>query len=95
MVNINDGAARKTKTSQVNVALDQLCPTSGPRAAYGPFEGFVRPSLGFRCIKSILHTDTCPCFDNFELDFFDAGGPQCHFITSVTTAVGIRTLLVY
>jgi len=32
------------------VPLAQLCPTRGP-------EGFMRPSLGFRCSKSILHTD--------------------------------------
>jgi len=31
--------------------LNQLCPTRGP------VEGFVRPSLGVRCSKSILHTD--------------------------------------
>jgi len=38
---------------------------------------------------------TCPWFDNFEFDVFDAGGPQCLFITSVTIAVRIRTLSVY
>jgi len=35
---------------------------------------------------------TCPYFGIPELDVFDAGGPQCHFITSVTIAVWIRTL---
>ena len=30
---------------------------SNPRPACGPVEGFVRPSLGFRCSKSILYTD--------------------------------------
>jgi len=34
-------------------------------------------------------------FDNLELDIFHAGGPQCHFITSVTIAVMFRTLPVY
>jgi len=34
-----------------NISLDQLCP------ARGPVEGFVRPSLGFSCNESILHTD--------------------------------------
>jgi len=29
---------------------------SNPRPACGPVEGFVRPSLGFRCNKSILYT---------------------------------------
>jgi len=38
---------------------------------------------------------TRPYFDNFELDIFDAGGPQCHFTTYVTIAVTIRTLSVY
>jgi len=37
---------------------------------------------------------TCPYFDNLEFDIFDAGGPQCYFITSVTIAVWIRTLSV-
>jgi len=30
---------------------------------------------------------TCPCFDRLEFEIFDAGGPQKHFITSVTNAV--------
>ena len=42
--------------------LDQLCPTRGPPAACGPDEGFVRPSLDFRCSKSILHTDNLSLF---------------------------------
>jgi len=29
--------------------LNQLCPTRCPLAACGPVEGFVRPSLRFRC----------------------------------------------
>ena len=33
-----------------------------------------------------------PNIDNRKFDIFDAGGFQCHFITSVTTAVRIRTL---
>jgi len=32
---------------------------------------------------------TCPYFDNLEFDIFVAGGPQCHFIMSVTIAVRI------
>jgi len=59
-----------------------------------PVEGFVRPSLGFCCSKSILLT-TCSYFDNLEFDIFVAGGPQYHFITSVTIAVRMRTLLVH
>jgi len=42
--------------------VDQLCPTRDPRAACGPVEGCVRPSLGFRCSKSILYTDTLSLF---------------------------------
>jgi len=44
------------------VSLDQLCPTHGPWATCGPVAGFVRPSLGFRCSKSILHTDNLSLF---------------------------------
>jgi len=33
---------------------------------------------------------TCPCFDNFELDVFDAGRRPSHFITFVTIAVGFE-----
>jgi len=35
---------------------------SNPQAACGPVEGFVLPSLGFRCSKNILHTDNSPIF---------------------------------
>jgi len=35
---------------------------------------------------------TCPYFDNLESDIFDAGGPQCLFITSVIIVIRIRTL---
>jgi len=65
---------------------------SNPQAAWRPDEGFVRPSLGFCCSKSILDIDNLSFFDNLEFDIFDAGGPQCHFIASFTTAVRIRTL---
>jgi len=57
-----------------------------------------RPSRGYcaaqvvAVVKVSYILTTCPCFDNFEFDIFDAGGPQCHFITSVTIAVRIRTL---
>jgi len=37
---------------------------------------------------------TCPYFVNLEFDIFDAVGPQCHFIRSVTIAVRIRILSV-
>jgi len=64
------------------ISLRQLCPA--PRAACGPVEGFVWPNLGFRYNTSSLHTDNRPYFDNPEFDIFYAGGPQCHFITSVS-----------
>ena len=38
------------------VDLSQLCPTRGP------VEGFVRPSSGVRCSKSVLHTDNLSLF---------------------------------
>jgi len=61
-----------------------------------PSESFVRPSLGFRCRKSILLyiLTTCSYFDYLEFDICDAGGRQCHFITSVTIPIRIPTLSV-
>jgi len=41
---------------------------------------------------------TCPYYDNLDFDIFDAGGLQCHFVTSGTIAefaVRIRTLSVH
>jgi len=35
-----------------------------------------------------------PYFDSLEFDIFNAGGPQCHFIMSVTIAVSIQMLSV-
>jgi len=35
---------------------------------------------------------TCPYFENLEFDIFVAGGPQYHFITSVTIADSIQML---
>jgi len=57
---------------------------SNPRAACGLLQAFI--------VVEVSYTLTnCPYFDNLEFDIFDAGGPQCHFITSVTTATRIRT----
>jgi len=44
------------------IYLNQRCPTSSPWAACGPGECFVRPSLGFCCSRSILHTDNFSLF---------------------------------
>jgi len=64
---------------------------SNLRAACGPVEGFVRPSLGFRCRKSVLYIlTTCPYFHDLEFNIFDAGGLQCHFITTAAIAVRIK-----
>jgi len=38
------------------LGLDQLCPIRSPG------EGFVRPSLGFRCSKRILRSDNLSLF---------------------------------
>jgi len=73
-------------------SLNQLCPLSNPRAAYGPVEDFVRPILVFTVVKVSNILTACPLFDNLQFDIFDAGGPQCHFITSFTIAVRIPTL---
>jgi len=75
----------------LKVSLAQLCPTCDP------VKGFVQSSLSFQSSKIVLHTvlTICPVFDNIEFYIFDAGGPQWHFITSVTIAVRIQTLAVY
>jgi len=43
----------------------------------------------------MLDTDNLFLFNKLEYDIFDAGGPQCHFIMFVTTAVRIWTLSVH
>jgi len=67
---------------------------SNPRAACGPVEGFVRPSLGFRCSKISHALTTCP-HNYLEFTIFYASGLQWHFITSGTIAVRVRTLSAY
>ena len=44
--------------------------------AWGPVKGFVRPSLIFVVAKVSCILTTCPCFNNFEVDIFEAGGPS-------------------
>jgi len=39
----------------------------------GPVEGFVWPSLGFRCSQISHILTTYSYFDNLEFDIFDAG----------------------
>jgi len=43
---------KQSSLEMKNLSLDQLCPTRGP------VEGFVWPSLGFGCSKSILQMTT-------------------------------------
>jgi len=52
----------------------------------------LRPSLGFRFCKISYTLTTCPDCNSLELEIFDAGGFQCHFIMSVTISVRIQTL---
>jgi len=68
---------------------------SKPRAGCGPFEGYVRPSLDFPYSKISYTLTTCPYFINLESDIFDAADFQCHFTTSVTISVRIRTRSVH
>jgi len=44
------------KGARAGLRGKQFCPTRGPG------EGFVRPSLGFRCSTSSLHTDNLSLF---------------------------------
>jgi len=55
------------------------------------------PGLVLAVVKVSYILTTCPYFDNLEFDIFNAGGPQCYFImsVSVTTAVRFRTLSVH
>jgi len=46
-------------------------------------------------VKVSYTLTTTPYFDILEFDIFNADSPQCHFITSVATAVRIRTLSVH
>jgi len=70
---------------------------SKPQPACCPVEVFLRRSLGSAVVNLSYILTTCPCFDNLDFDIIDAGGPQpqCHFITSVTMVVRIRTLSVH
>jgi len=59
--------------------------------------GRMRPSRGFCATQlrfSLYYCQPVLIFYNAEFVIFDAGGAQCHFITSVTIAIRIRTLLV-
>jgi len=55
-----------------------------PRAACGSVQVYA-------VAKDSYALTTCPCYDNIELDLFDAGGPYCHFITSITIAICSNT----
>jgi len=79
----------KLNTRRSKGLNQQLFPTRNP------VEGFVQPSSVLAAVKISCMLTTCPYFDNLGFKNFDAGGPQCHFITSVTIAVRIRTLSVH
>jgi len=76
------------------LTLEQLCPSRGPRAASKVLCGPAKV-LAVVKVSYIYILTTCPYFDNLEFDIFDAGGPQCHFITSITIAVRIQTVSVH
>jgi len=52
-----------------------------PWIACGTGEGFVRQVFAVVYVAYTL--TTCPYFDNRKFDIRDAGGLQCHFITTV------------
>jgi len=79
-------------SKQASIVVASRTAMSNPGASCGPVDCFVRPSLGFCCSKVSYVLTTCPYFDNLEFDISDAGGPQCHILTSGTIAVRIRTL---
>jgi len=59
-------------------------PLPGPR--------FCSAEFRFFAVVKVSHILTaCPYSDNLEFDISVAGGPQCHFITSVTIAARIGT----
>jgi len=53
---VSEGPSVFREWNLVFVSVDQLCPNRGP------VEGFVRPSLGFRCSISGLHTENMSLF---------------------------------
>jgi len=65
--------------TRIGLILSQLCSTRG---LMRPSRGFCAAQFRLRCSKIILQyvLTTCPYFDNFEFNIFDAGGPQSHFI---------------
>jgi len=60
-----------------------------------PVEVFCGPAKVFAVVKVSYILTTCPYSDNFEFDIFDAGGPQCQFITFFNMAGRIWTLSVH
>jgi len=54
-------AVKKLQHAGLGLA-DPRTAMSNPRAAYGPVEGFVRPSLVF-AVVSVLHTDNLSLFE--------------------------------
>jgi len=51
-----------------HLVLSPKTAMSNPRAACGPVEGFVRPSLDVAVVKVSHILTTCPYFNNFKFD---------------------------
>jgi len=81
-VNFQNSASHKYVVQTSKTAM------SNQRAASGPI-------LVFAVAKVSCKLTTSPYFDNREFVIFGAGGPQCHFITSVTITVRMRTFSVH
>jgi len=68
---------------------------SNPQPAWAQSKLFCGPVKVFAVANVSYILTTCPYFDNLEVDIFDEGGPHCHFITSFTMAVRIRTFSIH
>jgi len=68
---------------------------SNPRAHATQSKILCSPVKVCAVVKVSYILTTSSYFDNLEFHISVAGGPQCHFITSVTFAVRIRTLPVH
>ena len=79
----------KTKVNNLRPAMSNPRPSGRMR----PRRRFCAAQFRFFTVVKVSYIlTTCPYFDNLEFDIIFAGGPQCHFITSVTIAVRMRTL---
>jgi len=77
----------------VRIPLCQLCPTRAPHAAQSKV--LCGPVQVAAVVKVSYILTTCPYLDNFDFDILMQVVFSANFITSVTTAVRIRTLAVH